>query len=76
MFQNVVCGLLRHPDDKRTIGLLLIKGKNKIAAENSFSGYKNPIGVAEWGQQHTRELSEDMKSSLPTIEEIENAINN
>ncbi len=76
MYQNVVDDLLRHPDDKRTIGLLLVKKKNKIVAEYSLSCYKNPIGVAEWEQPLTRELSEDMKPSLPAIEVIENAINN
>ncbi len=28
MYQNVVNDVLSHPDDKPTIGLLLIKGKN------------------------------------------------
>lgn len=65
MYQNIVDDLLSHPDDKRTIGLLLVKKKNKIVAEYSLSGYKNPIGVEKWEQPLTRELSEDMKSSLP-----------
>ena len=29
MYQNVVNDILRHPDDKPTIGLLLVKGKMK-----------------------------------------------
>lgn len=28
MYQNVVNDVLRYPDDKRTIGPLLVKGKN------------------------------------------------
>lgn len=48
---------LRHPDDKPTIGLLLVKGKNKTVVEYSLAGYQNPIGVAEWKnklQKHCR----------------------
>lgn len=71
MYQNVVDDLLRHPDDKPTIGLLLVKGKNKVVVEYSLSGYGNPIGVADWQQKLTRELPKDLKSSLPTVEEIE-----
>ncbi len=71
MYQNVVNDILRHPSDNPTIGLLLVKGKNKTVVEYSLHGYKNPIGVAEWTEQLTRALPEDMQSSLPTIEEIE-----
>lgn len=71
MYQNVVDDILRHPDDKPTIGLLLVKGKNKTVVEYSLSGYQNPIGVAEWKNQIAHSLPEELKSSLPSIEEIE-----
>jgi len=71
MYQNVVNDILRHPDDKPTIGLLLVKGKNKTVVEYSLCGYQNPIGVAEWKNQITKALPDDLQSSLPTIEEIE-----
>ena len=71
LYQNVVDDVLRHPDDKPTIGLLLVKGKNKTVVEYSLAGYKNPIGVADWQDKLTKELPEELKSSLPTIEEIE-----
>ena len=71
MYQNVVNDILRHPDDKPTIGLLLVKGKNETVVEYSLAGYQNPIGVAEWKNQITRALPEELKSSLPSIEEIE-----
>lgn len=74
MYQNIVNDLLRHPDDKPTIGLLLVKGKNKTIVEYSLAGYQNPIGVAEWKNQIARSLPEELKSSLPTIEEIERAL--
>lgn len=71
MYQNAVNDLLRHPDDKPTIGLLLVKGKNQTVVEYSLAGYQNPIGVAEWKNQMVQVLPEDLKSSLPTVEEIE-----
>lgn len=37
MYQNVVNDVLRHPDDKPTIGLLLVKGKNETVVEYSLA---------------------------------------
>ena len=71
MYQNAVNDILRHPDDKPTIGLLLVKGKNETVVEYSLAGYQNPIGVAEWKNQITQSLPEELQSSLPSIEEIE-----
>ena len=71
MYRNVVDDVLRHPDDKPTIGLLLVKGKNKTVVEYSLAGYNNPIGIADWENQLVKSLPEDLKSSLPTREEIE-----
>ncbi|WP_270810025.1 PDDEXK nuclease domain-containing protein [Hungatella effluvii] len=71
MYQNVVNDILRHPDDKPTIGLLLVKGKNETVVEYSLAGYQNPIGVAEWKNQMAKALPEELRSSLPSIEDIE-----
>ena len=62
---------LRHPDNKSTIGLLLVKGKNETVVEYSLAGYQNLIGVAEWKNQIAKSLPEELRSSLPSIEEIE-----
>ena len=71
MYMNMVDDLLRHPDDKKTIGLLLVKEKNQTLAKYALEGYTNPIGVAKWEKQITDSLPDEFKSSLPTIEEIE-----
>jgi len=71
LYQNIVNNVLRHSDDKNTIGLLLVKGKNKTVVEYSLAGFRNPIGVADWQEHLIDDLSNDLKSSLPTIEEIE-----
>ncbi|MCL2423409.1 MAG: PDDEXK nuclease domain-containing protein, partial [Micrococcales bacterium] len=71
MYQNVVDDILRHSDDKPTIGLLLVKGKNETVVKYSLAGYTNPLGVAEWQHQLAESLPDDLRPSLPTIEEIE-----
>lgn len=71
MYQNIVNALLKHPDDNPTIGLLLVKGKNKTVVEYSLEGYRNPIGVADWENKLASAIPEDIQSSLPTIAQIE-----
>jgi predicted nuclease of restriction endonuclease-like (RecB) superfamily len=71
MYMNIVDNMLRHPDDKPTIGLLLVKEKNHTVAKYTLAGNTKPIGVAEWEQLITESLPEDLKPSLPSIEEIE-----
>jgi len=71
MYMGAVDDLLRHAADKPTIGLLLCKGKDRIIAEYALSGYKRPIGVADWKKQLTEALPTELKGSLPTVEEIE-----
>lgn len=75
MYQNIVNEVLRQPEDQPTIGLLLVKAKNKTVVEYSLVGYTNPIGVADWQERLTKELPDELKSSLPTIEEIERELN-
>ena len=63
--------LLRHPDDQPTIGLLLCRKKNKLVAEYALRGLDQSIAVAAWQTQLTESLPEELRGSLPTIEEIE-----
>lgn len=74
MYLNVVNDTLRHPDDKPSIGLLLVKNKNKLVVEYALNGYTNPIGVANWESEIAKSLPDKIKASLPTIEEIENEL--
>ncbi|MBK6607331.1 MAG: DUF1016 family protein [Leptospiraceae bacterium] len=76
MYLNVVNETMLHPDDKPSIGLLLVKSKNKLVVEYSLSGYTNPIGVANWESKLKKSLPENLKSSLPSIEEIEKELEN
>ncbi|PHM65837.1 YhcG family protein [Xenorhabdus sp. KJ12.1] len=66
---SVVDEKLRHPTDQPTIGLILCQTKDRILAEYSLRGIQKPIGVSDY--ELTRTLPEDLKSSLPSIEELE-----
>ena len=71
MYLSAVDDLLRHPDDKPTIGLLLCKGRNRIKAEYALRNFGKPLGVADWKKQLTETLPGELKASLPSVEEIE-----
>jgi predicted nuclease of restriction endonuclease-like (RecB) superfamily len=71
LYLSAVDDLLRHPDDQPTIGLLLCRKKNKLVAEYALRGLDQSIAVAAWQTQLTESLPTELRSSLPTIEEIE-----
>jgi predicted nuclease of restriction endonuclease-like (RecB) superfamily len=68
-YLSAVDDLIRHPDDKSSIGLILCKTKNRIIAEYALRNTATPIGVSEF--RHIETLPEQLKGTLPTIEEIE-----
>jgi predicted nuclease of restriction endonuclease-like (RecB) superfamily len=71
LYLSAVDDLLRHPDDQPTIGLLLCRKKNRLVAEYALRGLDQSIAVAAWQTQLTESLPEELRGSLPTIEEIE-----
>jgi len=60
---------LRHSTDAPSIGLILCQDRNHIVAEYALRGATKPIGVSEY--ELTRALPENLRSALPTIEQIE-----
>ena len=66
---NVVDDTLRGEYDNKTIGLLLYNGGDKVVAQYALSGYDQPIGVSDY--QLTKAIPDDLKSALPTVEEVE-----
>lgn len=68
-YLSAVDDILRHPDDKRSIGLILCKAKNGIVAEYALRDIAKPLGISEF--KHLEKLPEQLKGTLPTIEEIE-----
>jgi len=66
---NVVDDTLRGEHDNKTIGLLLCNGGDKVVAQYALSGYDQPIGVSDY--QLSNAIPENLKSALPTVEEVE-----
>lgn len=71
LYLSAVDELLRHPEDKPTIGLLLCSSKNKVVVEYALRGFQKPIGVADWETRLVKRLPKQLKGSLPTVAEIE-----
>ncbi len=71
LYLAAVDDLLRHPDDRPTIGLLLCKSKDRVVVEYALRGFNKPIGVAEWETTMVETLPAELRGTLPTIEEIE-----
>ncbi len=68
-YLSAVDSLLKEADDKPTIGILLCREKNNLEAEFALRDINKPMGVSEFDL--TNVLPENLKSSLPTIEELE-----
>ena len=68
-YLSAVDETLKTKEDNPTIGILLCKERNKIEAEYALRGMSQPIGVAEF--KLSKAIPKDIKSELPTIEEIE-----
>jgi hypothetical protein len=71
MYLSAVDDLLKHADDKPTIGLLLCRSKDKVVVEYALRDVNKPIGVAQWETRIVESLPDELRGSLPTVEEIE-----
>lgn len=60
---------LKTDTDQPSIGILLCRDKNNLEVEFALRGMSQPMGVSEFNL--TEVLPEELKSSLPTLEEIE-----
>lgn len=61
--------ILKTDADNPTIGLLICKEKDEVLAQYAVEGSGEPIGISEY--ELSKVYPADFKSSLPTIEEIE-----
>ncbi len=72
-YLSAVDSLLKTENENPSIGLLLCKEKDSIEVEFALRDIQKPIGISEYIL--TKKLPDNLKSSLPTIEEIENQLN-
>jgi hypothetical protein len=68
-YLSAVDELLRHPDDQPSIGLILCKTRNRLIVEYTLRDTRKPMGVATY--QITATLPDELRSSLPSVEELE-----
>ena len=71
-YLSAVDSLVKQDDDKQSIGILLCRDKKNIEVEFALRDMNKPMGVSEFNL--TEIIPENLKSSLPTIEEIENEL--
>jgi len=64
---------LKKDIDNPTIGLLICRTKDNIEAKYSLKSSNQPIGISEYNL--SKLIPENFKSSLPSIDEIENELN-
>ena len=71
-YLSAVDSLVKSEADQPTIGILLCRDKNNFETEFALRDINKPMGVSEF--QLTEILPDELKSSLPSIEEIENEL--
>lgn len=64
---------LRDDNDNATVGLIICKTKDDIIAEYSLTDLHKPLGISSY--ELRKILPDEFKSSLPSIEAIENELN-
>jgi len=69
MYVSAVNHQMRTEFDNPTLGLLICKTKDNVMAQYSLESSSQPIGISEY--ELSQLLPENIKSELPSIEEIE-----
>ena len=65
--------ILKTDRDEKTIGILVCKDKDNTLARYSLESSSQPLGVSSY--ELSKLIPENFKSSLPTIEELEDELN-
>jgi len=60
---------LCHADDRPSIGIILCKARDRVTVEYALRDTRKPIGVSKY--RLTSALPKELKSSLPTIKQLE-----
>ena len=63
--------LLRHPDDKPSIGIILCKSKSHVVAEYALRHLSKPVGVSSYVTKLVESLPPALRKSLPSPKELE-----
>lgn len=71
-YLSAVDAQMKASHDNPSIGLLLCRSRNKVVAEYALRDMSKPMGIAEY--QLIESLPENLQTSLPSIEAIEQAL--
>lgn len=71
-YVSAVNHMLKTPTDNPTIGLLICKTKDNVLAQYALESSSQPIGISEY--ELSKVYPADFKSTLPSIEDIENEL--
>ena len=72
-YVSAVDDLLRHAEDRPTIGMILCRSKNKAIAEYALRDLQKPIGIST--HRTDQELPAPLKPELPSIAQLEQQLN-
>ena len=72
LYVSAVNHQLKTEYDNPTIGLLICKDKDNIEAQYSLEAYNLPLGISQY--ELSKLIPNEIKSSLPSIEEIESTL--
>lgn len=72
LYVTAVNHQLKTEHDNPTIGLLICKDKDNIEAKYSLEAYNLPLGISQY--ELSKLIPTEIKSSLPSIDEIESSL--
>jgi len=70
-YLSAVDDLLRHPDDKPSIGIILCKTKNQVIAEYALRDLAKPVGISSYITKLVESLPKELRGSLPSPKQLE-----
>ena len=68
-YTTTIDATLKGEDDNKTIGILVCRNKDNTLAKHIINGVGLPVGISEY--QLSNLIPEKCKTSLPTIDELE-----
>lgn len=63
-YLSAVDDLMRHPDDRPSIGVILCKAKNKVVAEYALRDIEKPLAITTYVTRLVESLPESLKQEL------------
>jgi len=72
-YLSAVDKLIKTEEDNPSIGIILCKSKDNLEVEFALQDFNKPMGISEFT---FNELPENVKKNMPTIQELENELNN